>query len=70
MFIWAVIKPYFNLQELPGHLIALKDEKRLAAFLSDWEMFDELYDEEFSTKLIRFWTKVCQNILYEYILLE
>ena len=42
------------LQEYPYHLIATKDE-RLIPFLTDWEVFDILYNEVYSTKLLYLW---------------
>ena len=46
-------------QEYPTHLIALKDETRMAAFLADWEIFDLLYNDDYSSKLLYLWRTVC-----------
>lgn len=39
-------------------MIALKDTKRLEAFISEWPAFDRLYDYELSFKLLRYWREV------------
>ena len=45
------------LKELPFHLIAIKDRTRLEKFLTRWDIFDELYDFNYSMKLLAFWRK-------------
>ena len=45
-------------QELPHHLVVLKDTKRLREFLCNWQTLEELYDSELSTKLFSYWRQV------------
>nr|XP_054748224.1 TPR repeat-containing protein DDB_G0287407-like isoform X1 [Lytechinus pictus] len=44
-------------EEYPFHLSVIKDERRLATFLSDWQVFDEFFISEFSTDLLAYWRK-------------
>ncbi|XP_033637129.1 telomerase protein component 1-like [Asterias rubens] len=54
---------YFNqsehvdrkVEELPIHLLKLEDTVRLTNFLMDWNVFDRLYNEEYSTLLLKYW---------------
>ncbi|CAH1785090.1 unnamed protein product [Owenia fusiformis] len=48
-----------KVEEYPHHLLFLDDKKRLKDFLTDWAVFTELFDIEFSTKLCKYWTKTC-----------
>ena len=52
----------FWLQEYPIHLIAVKDP-RLVPFLTEWEVFDALYNEVYSSRLVYLWREVCPRIL-------
>ncbi|XP_013381732.1 TPR repeat-containing protein DDB_G0287407 isoform X2 [Lingula anatina] len=44
-----------KVEELPFHLIKLGDKERLATVLTDWQVFDMLYHEEWSTALNAYW---------------
>ncbi|XP_022100079.1 telomerase protein component 1-like [Acanthaster planci] len=44
-----------KVEELPFHLIKIKDTRRLREFLCNWEAFDFLYEESFSKKLMKYW---------------
>ncbi|XP_070563916.1 TPR repeat-containing protein DDB_G0287407-like [Ptychodera flava] len=46
-----------KLEEYPQHLIKINDTKRLKEFLTEWRIFDKLYHEEYSSKLLAFWRK-------------
>jgi len=46
------------LQEYPHHLIAIGDRARLEDFLTQWPTFDELFDDEYSYRLLVFWREV------------
>ena len=48
----------FPSQELPIHLIAVKNETDLKTFLTDWDVFDQLYSDDYSAKLLEYWRKV------------
>ena len=50
-----------NFQEYPFHLMAIKDNKRLEAFIAEWPTLDRLYDREFSGKLLKYWREVCHQ---------
>ena len=40
------------------HLIAIRDQERLEKFLVEWEVFEHLFDEEYSYKLLQLWREV------------
>ena len=42
-------------EELPYHLEKLLDNNRLISCLMDWEIFDRMYNEEFSVDLLHSW---------------
>nr|XP_054764277.1 telomerase protein component 1-like isoform X2 [Lytechinus pictus] len=44
-----------KVEELPIHLLAIQDKNRLQKFLTDWEVFDNLYNEDYSTVLLKYW---------------
>ncbi|XP_001198485.3 telomerase protein component 1 isoform X2 [Strongylocentrotus purpuratus] len=44
-------------EEYPFHLSVIKDERRLAAFLTEWDVFDEFFKLEFSADLLAYWRK-------------
>ena len=43
---------------MPVHLIAIGARERLQQFLLEWDVFDHLYNEEYSAQLMSFWRKV------------
>ncbi|XP_033737542.1 LOW QUALITY PROTEIN: nephrocystin-3-like [Pecten maximus] len=45
-------------EEYPCQLVCLDDSYRLAQCLCDWRIFDQLYHEEFSSRLLAYWRKV------------
>lgn len=45
-------------QEYPYHLIKLNDTNRFEKFLTEWEVFDRLFDKEHSGTLLKYWSKV------------
>ncbi len=47
-----------SLQEYPTQLIQINDHDRLEKFLVEWNVFDELFDIEFSGALIKYWRLV------------
>jgi len=47
-----------HLQEYPHQLVCLEDKYRLGQCLCDWRVFDQLYNDEFSSDLLAFWRKV------------
>ncbi|XP_022087926.1 telomerase protein component 1-like [Acanthaster planci] len=44
-----------KVEELPIHLLKLGDTQRLTAFLTNWDVFDRLYNEDYSTLLLKYW---------------
>ncbi|XP_071494027.1 telomerase protein component 1-like [Diadema antillarum] len=44
-------------EEYPFHLSVINDEKRLADFLTEWPVFDNFYQQEFSADLLAYWRK-------------
>ncbi|KAK2172234.1 hypothetical protein NP493_979g00007 [Ridgeia piscesae] len=44
-----------KIEEYPVHLIAIHDQERLEKFLVEWEVFEHLFDEEYSYKLLQLW---------------
>lgn len=44
-----------KVEELPIHLLAIRDLDRLQKFLTDWSVFDSLYNEDYSTVLLKYW---------------
>jgi tetratricopeptide (TPR) repeat protein len=44
-------------EELPYHLERLLDHSRLAACLVEWQMFDRLFEEQYSVNLLHSWRK-------------
>ncbi|XP_013381321.1 TPR repeat-containing protein DDB_G0287407 [Lingula anatina] len=46
-----------KVEELPHHLIFLQKTTKLAEFLTDWQVFDKLYNEEWSSTLLQYWQK-------------
>ena len=46
---------FVDLQEYPIQLIFISDHSRLEKFLVNWEVFDELFDIEYSGALIKYW---------------
>lgn len=52
------LRIYFFNQELPTHLLAIKDITRLKKFLTSWAVFDILYNEDYSTVLLKHWREV------------
>ena len=59
-----------GVQELPIHLIAIGAKERLEAVLVDWQMFDMLYDDVFSSKLIGYWRQVMLHHIFFYLVLN
>ncbi|ELU16710.1 hypothetical protein CAPTEDRAFT_199173, partial [Capitella teleta] len=49
-----------KVEELPFHLVAIGDQERLHAVLTDWDIFEKLYDDVFSAKLIKYWSEGSQ----------
>ncbi|XP_067678320.1 TPR repeat-containing protein DDB_G0287407-like [Haliotis asinina] len=47
-----------KVEEYPYHLVCLDDKYRLAQCLCDWDIFDQLYNEEYSSQLLAYWRKV------------
>ncbi|KAH9495183.1 hypothetical protein Btru_018582, partial [Bulinus truncatus] len=45
-------------EEYPYHLACLDDKFHLAQCLCDWQVFDRLYHEEYSSQLMAYWRKV------------
>ncbi|KAK3090415.1 hypothetical protein FSP39_011663 [Pinctada imbricata] len=45
-------------EEYLFQLVSLEDTYRLAECLCDWRIFDSLYQEEYSSKLLSYWRKV------------
>ena len=45
-------------QELPYQLTQINDPVRLSRCLTDWNVFDSLYNEEYSAKLLLYWRQV------------
>ena len=45
-------------QVLPHFYLHLEDKQSLKALLSDWGVFDILFNREYSDKLVRYWQKV------------
>lgn len=39
-------------------MIAIEDRDRLESFLTQWTVFDELFNDEYSYKLLIFWRQV------------
>ncbi|XP_072023611.1 telomerase protein component 1-like [Amphiura filiformis] len=50
-----------KVEELPTHLLALGSVDKLQVLLTDWEVFDILYNEEYSTLLLKYWRQVLNN---------
>ena len=46
------------LQEYLYQLSKVSDASRLAQMLCDWDIFDQLYDDKFCFKLLRYWRQV------------
>ncbi|XP_071495043.1 telomerase protein component 1-like [Diadema antillarum] len=44
-----------KVEELPIHLLAIGDLDRLQDCLTDWDVFDKLYNEDYSTVLLKYW---------------
>ncbi|PIK46898.1 hypothetical protein BSL78_16245 [Apostichopus japonicus] len=44
-----------KVEELPAHLLAINDVERLKVFLTNWAVFDMLYNEDYSTLLLKHW---------------
>ncbi|XP_071952526.1 telomerase protein component 1-like [Antedon mediterranea] len=48
-----------KVEELPIHLLKINQAENLKDFLMDWKIFDKLYNEEYSTLLLRYWREGC-----------
>ncbi|CAH1785089.1 unnamed protein product [Owenia fusiformis] len=48
-----------KIEEYPNHLLLLEDQERMKTFLTDWDVFLNLFNIEFSTKLCKYWNKTC-----------
>ena len=46
------------IQEYLYQLVCIDDTYRLTECLCDWRVFDKLYHEEYSSKLLEYWRKV------------
>ncbi|XP_070562961.1 TPR repeat-containing protein DDB_G0287407-like isoform X2 [Ptychodera flava] len=44
-----------RIEEYPVHLVKINDKERLQNFLTQWVVFDNLYDDEYSSKLLYYW---------------
>ncbi len=51
------------LQEYPLQLISIRDNDRLEKFLVNWNVFDELFDIEYSGLLINYWRTVSKMFI-------
>ncbi|XP_077981357.1 telomerase protein component 1-like [Glandiceps talaboti] len=59
-----------KIEEYPVHLVKINDKERLKQFLMQWPVFDNLYDEEYSSKLLYYWRKAGGAALMEKSYLE
>ncbi len=61
---------YVLLQEYPHHVVYINDPDRLTTFLCNWEVFDALFDAEYSGKLVKLWRTVsnCLCLFLKYYL--
>ncbi|XP_074643679.1 TPR repeat-containing protein DDB_G0287407-like [Tubulanus polymorphus] len=50
-----------KVEEYPHQLKKLGDTGRLARCLTDWSVFDKLYNEEFSAQLLLYWREVGES---------
>ena len=49
---------FHSWQELPIHLIAIKNRAKLETFLMDWDVMNELFDMDYSFRLLKYWRQV------------
>ncbi|XP_071785038.1 telomerase protein component 1-like isoform X1 [Asterias amurensis] len=49
-------------EEYPHHLTKIGDQKRLVAFLTDWNVFDHYYREDFSGELLALWREAVDSM--------
>ena len=57
-YLMKVLFLFFYLQEYPYQLVKIADKERLARCLTEWPVFDRLYEEDYSTQLLAYWRKV------------